>query len=264
MLQATRAIWQFETMSFGLQPVRHGVEGAMAIESPERAGTRSRWYSHSRGARGPRPWGILVIAGLVALVLLAPGFVRGLLPDFDLPFGETTRDHSGPVVLRAIQDVREFKGATGHFEVVVDLENDTRFVPDRLRGERTLFVAVGTVDASVDFSGVGPRSVQVTGSDSVSITLPRAHLSPARIDPEHSYVANRERGLLDRITGFFEDTPTGERDLYLAAEKKLEHAATSTGELRRQAEANTRQMLESMLRPLGYETVIVRFAQPRV
>jgi hypothetical protein len=236
----------------------------MAIESPEREGTRFRWYTHPRGARGPRPWGFLAIAGIVALVLLAPGFVRGLLPGFDLPFGETTRDHSGPVVLRAIQDVREFRGATGHFEVVVDLEHDTRFVPDRLRGERTLFVAVGSVDAAVDFTGVGQRSVKVTGSDAVSITLPRAHLSPARIDPEHSYVANRERGLLDRVTGIFEDNPTGERELYVAAQAKLQDAATSTGELRRQAEANTRQMLESMLRPLGYENVVVRFVQPRV
>jgi len=206
----------------------------------------------------------MAIAGIVALALLAPGFLRGLLPDIDFPFTETTRDHSGPVVLRAIQDVREFKGATGHFEVVVDLENDTRFVPDNLRGERTLFVAVGTVDASVDFSGVGARSVKVTGTDAVSITLPRAHLSAARIDPERSYVANRERGLLDRVTGFFEDSPTGERDLYVAAQAKLQAAATSTGELRRQAETNTRQMLESMLRPLGYETVVVRFVQPRV
>jgi len=93
------------------------------------------------------------------------------------------------------------------------------------------------------------------------VTLPRAHLTRARIDPDRSYVFSRERGLLDRLGSVLSDNPTSERRLYQVAEDRLEKAAAESGLVER-AEQNTRTMLESMLRSLGYRDITVTFQDP--
>ena len=204
---------------------------------------------------------VLVVAAVV-LVALGLGRVADLLPSFSNPFGTDTVDRTGPAVLKAVEDLSRYQAATGHFQVIVDLEEDARFMPDFIRGERTLFVAAGTVDASVDFSTIGAGAITVSpDGEEVSIVLPHARLSDPRIDPESSRVVSRERGLLDRLGGVFSDTPTGERQLYLLAEKRLEAAARAGGVVAR-AEENTRTMLQSMLGSLGFERVTVTFGDP--
>ncbi|MDP8986917.1 MAG: DUF4230 domain-containing protein, partial [Actinomycetota bacterium] len=159
----------------------------------------------------------------------------------------------------AIKDLSEYRAATGQFQVILDVEEDTRFVPSFVKGERTVFLAGGTVDASVDFAKVARGEIQVSDDrEAVTVRLPRAHLSPPRIDPERSYVVSRNRGLLDRAASVFADNPTGERELYLLAEEKLA-AAAADSDLRERAEDNTRAMLESMLRSLGFDEVEVVF-----
>jgi hypothetical protein len=74
-------------------------------------------------------------------------------------------------------------------------------------------------------------------------------------------VFSRERGLLDRLGSVLSDNPTSERRLYQLAEDRLEAAATRSG-LVEQAERNTRAMLQSMLRSLGYRDVTVTFRDP--
>ena len=84
-----------------------------------------------------------------------------------------------------------------------------------------------------------------------------------RVDPQRSHVVSRERGLLDRVGSVFSDSPTGERHLYLLAQKKMEEAARDGDNVRR-AEQNTRSMLDSMLRSLGFTEVRVHFSSPPV
>lgn len=198
----------------------------------------------------------------VVVVLLGVGVTRlgDLLPSFGNPFATDTVDRSQPALLRAIEDLAEYRAATGQFQVIIDVEDDTRFVPSFIRGERTLFLAGGTVDASVDFSRLGEEAIVVSGDgDSVTVRLPAARLSEPQVDPERSYVVERERGLLDRAASVFSDSPTGERELYLLAEDKLAAAAAEAG-LAARAEANTRSMLVSMLGSLGFSDVEVVFA----
>ena len=58
-------------------------------------------------------------------------------------------------------------------EALVDIEKDARYLPSFLKGERTLFLAQGSVDAGIDFSGLGADAVTVNPDDhSVTITLP--------------------------------------------------------------------------------------------
>src|SRR5919112_740366 len=96
----------------------------------------------ARERRFPTSFAVIALAVLGGFVLL--GWVRDLIPGFDNPFGEETIDRSGPAVLKSIRDLRDFRAASGHFEVIVDVEQDTRFVPDEIKGERVLFVAVGS------------------------------------------------------------------------------------------------------------------------
>lgn len=198
---------------------------------------------------------VLVVAavGLLGLFLLAR-FVSG----FD-PFNRETVDRTQPAVLLALQDLSEYRAATGEFQVLVDTQDQVRNLPLVIAGERTLFIANGTVDAAVDFTNIGPESVDVDSArERVSITLPAAVLTDAQVDPERSYVYSRERGLVDRLTGVFNDNPTSERELYQLAEDRLQTAAADSG-LEDLAERNTEAMLRSLLTSLGFTEIDVTF-----
>jgi hypothetical protein len=200
-------------------------------------------------------------AALLVLVLwIAFGGLGGCVPHFGNPFRTETVDRSSPVVLKSIENLRRFQAATGHYEVIVDLEKDTRFVPAVVRGERVLFVAVGNVDAGVDFRNLDEDAVDVSnGRRTVVLELPHAEIFSARIDPEQSYVYDRDRGLVDRVASIFQDNPTSERDLYRAGEEKLRAAAEENPSLLARAELNTRRMLRGLLEALGFTDVTIRF-----
>ena len=204
---------------------------------------------------------MLAIGALVLIALwLAFGGLGGCLPSFDNPFRTETVDRSSPVVLKSIQNLRRFQAATGHFEVIVDVEKDTRFVPSPIRGERVLFVAVGEVDAGVDFTGLKGDAVRVTNSRrSVRLELPHAEFFGTRVDPSRSYVYDRDRGLIDRVASLFQDNPTSEQALYVLAQEKLIDAAENDSGLLARAERNTRLMLIGLCEALGFTSVSIEF-----
>jgi hypothetical protein len=201
---------------------------------------------------------VVVIAGLViAAVVLIPALVPSLNP-----FEEETIDRSQPVLLQSLESLSEYRAATANLQVVVDVERDTSFLPDFIKGEKTLLVAAGNVDASVDFRGVSGENLRVDEDRTeVTITIPRAQLSDARVDLERTRVFDRDRGLLDRVGDAFGDGGADEeRQLLQLAQRKLAEAARANPDLLRLAERNTRAMLESLMRGLGFERVTVRFA----
>jgi len=211
----------------------------------------------------PRPSRLrgLAIAGVVVVALLAgAGRFGDLLPSFPNPFGSDTVDRTQPALLQSLVDLHEYHAATGNFQVIVDTEKDTRFVPSFVRGERTVFVAGGSADAVVDFSQLDERSIQVSPDrTSVTIVLPAPMIAEPTVDPESSRVVSRDRGVLDRIGSAFSDNPTSERPLVLAAQEKM-RAAAAESDLRAKAEDNTRRMLQGMLGALGFTSVNVSFS----
>jgi len=211
----------------------------------------------------PRPSRLrgLAIAGVVVVALLAgAGRFGDLLPSFPNPFGSDTVDRTQPALLQSLTDLHEYHAATGNFQVIVDTEKDTRFVPSFVRGERTVFVAGGSADAVVDFSQLDERSIQVSPDrTSVTIVLPAPTIAEPTVDPESSRVVSRDRGVLDRIGSAFSDNPTSERPLVLAAQEKM-RAAAAESDLRTKAEDNTRRMLQGMLGALGFTSVNVSFS----
>ncbi|WP_229788961.1 DUF4230 domain-containing protein [Thermopolyspora flexuosa] len=169
-------------------------------------------------------------------------------------------DRGGPALLRSIHDLSRFQAASGDFQVIVDLEKDAPFLPDAVKGTRTLFVGTGSVDAYVDFGRLAEDAVTVSpDGETVTVRVPRAQLGRTVIDNARSYVVAQRRGLIDRLEEFLSSSPQDQRELYLAAEKKIAEAAAAS-DLRRRAERNTRAMLEGMLKALGFTTVVVEFA----
>ncbi len=207
------------------------------------------------------PTGLVTVALVVVGLFLAVGWVRDLIPDWGNPFGTETIDRSGPAVLKSLQNLHDYRAASGHFEVIVDVEQDVRFVPDSVKGQRVLFVAVGSVDAGVDFSGLEEGAVDVSRDRrSVSLELPPARLEDPDLDVERSYVYDRDRGAIDRVQSLFGDDTGVQQDLYPLAEDKLVEAARAGSGLVARAEQNTRLMLEGLLRSLGFTRIDVSFA----
>jgi hypothetical protein len=237
----------------------------MPVLSPERESVSSfrasEWAAPPRLAR--RRLGLLggatrAVALIVAVLLGWVGLhhISDLLPGFGNPFTTQEVDRTGPAVLKALNDLHEYRAATGSYQVMVDVEKDAKYFPSFLRGERTLFLAQGSVDAAVDFSGLGPQAVTVNPDHSVTISLPHAQLTKPVLDTAASHVVDRDRGLLDRLGSVFSDSPTGEQALYAAAEPKLRAAATESGVVQR-ADENTTQMLTNLLAGLGFDKVTI-------
>lgn len=201
---------------------------------------------------------ILGAAGAAIVLLLVTLFVDpwDFLPN---PFSRDRVDRSAPALLERLEDLSEYRAATAQLQVLVDVEDDVRFVPSLIAGERTTFLAFGNVDAVVDFDALGEGDVEVSDDRrSVKVTLPEARVSDVDVDPKRSRVLNRDRGVLDRIGSVFSDSPTGERELYLLSEDKL-RAAADESELTERAQANTKRMLEALFGSLGFTQVEIAF-----
>jgi hypothetical protein len=201
---------------------------------------------------------LLFLAGVAALVVVAVLLVTGPLN----PFGTDTKDRSQPVLLKSLENLSDFHAATANMQVVVDVEEDARLLPSFIKGERTLFVAAGTVDAAVDFRGLSrdPDAVKVSRDRrSVKLTLPAPKLLEPRLDPDRSRVYDRDRGVLDRVEDAVSDRPGDEQPLYQLAEEKLAAAAAADPKLLPTAERNTRAMLEGLLRGLGFRKIQIDF-----
>ena len=201
---------------------------------------------------------LIILAGLAALAVIAILLVIGPLN----PFGSDTQDRSQPVLLKSLQDLSDYHAATANMQVVVDVEEDARLLPSFIKGERTLFVAGGNVDAAVDFRALAkdPDAVKVSKDRrSVELTLPAPKLLEPQLDPDRTRVYDRDRGVLDRVEDALSDRPGDEQPLYQLAEEKLAAAAAADPKLLQTAERNTRSMLEGLLRGLGFENIKINF-----
>jgi hypothetical protein len=196
--------------------------------------------------------GVALVAGLVAAGVV--GFQL-----LDSPFTTVTKDHSPPPVLVELRDLSDFHAAQAQFEVTLDLEKDVKFVPSAIAGERVQFVGIGTVDAVVDFNAIGAGAVKISDDNkSVVVTLPSPYAMDPVLDHEQSHVMNRDRGLLNRIGGIFNDNPTSEASLYEGAMKKMADSARQTDLLQR-AQEHTTFVLTGMLKSMGFEKIDIVF-----
>jgi hypothetical protein len=204
----------------------------------------------------------LVHVTVLLVTLAAVGFglvvgLKSLRPGN--PLQEKTVDRSSPALLKSLTDLAELHAAEGRYQVLVDVEKDTQFVPSMLKGSRVVYSATGSVDALVDLSAIGPGAVRVDGT-TVHVTLPAVRLAEPALDLEQSRVISRDRGLLDRIGSAVGEERNPDQALLVLAEDKLGRAATEDAKLRERAEANARSTITSLVRSLGFTDVVVEFA----
>ncbi|GAA3811438.1 DUF4230 domain-containing protein [Streptomyces coacervatus] len=204
-------------------------------------------------------WAKAVSAVVLVLVVFFAGIRLSVLPGLKDLFGTETHDRSGPALLQSIQDMSRYDAASGNFQVVVDLEKDSKYLPDAIRGTRTLYVGAGTVDAYVDLGKVGKDDVTVNGDrTSATLRLPHAALGKPALDPDRSYAVSKQRGLLDRIGDLFSDNPNSEQAVQKLAVSHIGKAAEDSG-LTKRAETNTTDMLGGLLHSLGFKEVHVSY-----
>ncbi|GAA3036297.1 hypothetical protein GCM10020229_54590 [Kitasatospora albolonga] len=165
--------------------------------------------SPREGRRRGLPWYLSLPVTLAVIVaLFLAGVQGGIFPSLPNPFERKTVDRSQPVLLQSIQQMKRFTGAQGNFQVIVDLDHEAAFLPSQILGNRTLYVAAGSVDAYVDLGGLGADSVAVSEDRrSVTVKVPHAQLAPPAVDVKRSYVYLQQRGFFDRIGDFFSGKP---------------------------------------------------------
>ncbi|MER6328239.1 DUF4230 domain-containing protein [Streptomyces sp. NPDC001034] len=213
----------------------------------------------SRPQRRMPGWAKAVTAFVLVLVLLFAGIGLAVLPGVQDLFGTRTHDRSGPALLKSVKDMSRYDAASGTFQVVVDLEKDTAYLPDAVRGTRTLYVGAGTVDAYVDLGEVEDEDVTVNKDrTSATLRLPHARLGRPALDADHSYAVSKQRGLLDRLGDLFSDNPNSEHAVQKLAVSRIGEAARRSG-LTARAETNTTDMLEGLLHSLGFTEVHVSY-----
>jgi hypothetical protein len=205
-------------------------------------------------------WVKAVCAVVLVIAVFFIGVTLSVIPGLKDLFGTETHDRTGPTLLQSIQDMSRYDAASGNFQVVVDLEKDTKYLPDAIRGSRVLYVGAGTVDAYVDLGKVGKDDVTVNEDrTSATLKLPHAALGKPALNPDRSYAVSKQRGLLDRLGDFFSDNPNSEQAVQKLAVKHIGDAAKDSG-LTKRAETNTTDMLEGLLHSLGFKVVHVTFA----
>jgi Protein of unknown function (DUF4230) len=213
--------------------------------------------------REPAHWGrrILVFIGTVGLIVaLFFGLVFfKILPGIGNLFSTQTTDRTGPVLLTSIQDMSKYVAAEGNFQVLVDLQENNKYIPDFIFNKRTLFVGVGSVNAYVDFSKITDNDIVVQNNRTdVTIKLPAVQLDTPSLDVDKSYVFDEEKGAINHIGDLFGGNVNDTQQLYQLARDKISDAANQS-ELAKRAEGNTKLMLQSLLKQLAFERVTIIF-----
>lgn len=204
-------------------------------------------------------WAKVLSAVVLVFVLLLAGLRLAVLPGLGDIFGEETHDRSGPALLESIQDMSRYDAASGNFQVVVDLEKDTKYLPDAIKGTRVLYVGAGSVEAYVDLGKVAKDDVAVNEDrTSATLRLPHAALGKPALNPDRSYAVSKQRGIFDRITDLFSDNPNNEQAVQKLAVRHIGDAAKESG-LTARAEKNTTDMLQGLLGSLGFTEVTVKY-----
>ncbi len=211
-----------------------------------------------RGSLFGRAFKGVVVVVLVGILVVVAG-LAALIPHIHNPFKAQTIDRSQTPLLLSIKNIAKFDAATGNFQVLVDVQNDKSYIPDFIYNDRTLLVAAGSVDATVDFSTIGTGdAVASTDRKTATVTVPVPQLEKPVLDLKKSYVYSDSRGLVNRVTDVFSGDPNKLGKVYTLADQKLSAAAVSS-KLVDTAEANTKTMLQKLLGALGFTTITVTF-----
>lgn len=193
--------------------------------------------------------------GVAILAVAGLGVVGGasLLGFNEYPWSDKSKDRT--VLLQSIKDVSQLQSAIGTFELLVDTGDDNIALPDVISGRRTVFLAVGTVNAHVDLSGISEGDLKVSpDGKSATLRLPEAQLEKPNLDHEALKVYRNDRGVLDLVADVFESPD--QSVIFLRAEKEIAAAADKSG-LRQRASTSARSTLTTLFDSFGIQVTFL-------
>jgi hypothetical protein len=211
---------------------------------------------------------VVLLGGLLIVLNAAGNALNSLNPFRDGVIENRTIDRSGHAVVRSITELGQLKAATGHYEVVVDVEKDVKPLPSFLAGERILFVAVGSADATVDLSGLDEDAIVMNDDrTAVTVTVPAPVVGKPALDLERSHVFAKSRGALSRLGDLFGDgtdgdDPTSQEAVYKEGSRRIGQAAVDNPDLVTDARNSATATLTSLMHGLGFTDVTVVFEKP--
>ncbi|GAB3162488.1 hypothetical protein GCM10027059_15410 [Myceligenerans halotolerans] len=263
------------TKTDGARPASSGKSsgGSSGKESMKARAKSDGPSSETRGRRRMPAWlagiigaivGFAIATGIVAGVLAGlkddfrDAFVRVLLDSLN-PFTTSEVDRSTEPVLLGMRDLARFVAAEAEYEVLVDLEQDVKYLPGWLAGSHLALVVNGSVESYVEFSDLGPGAIEVSDDGTaVTVTVPEPELAAPRIDLESSHALSEDKGLVDKIGDLFESNSDARQEALEQGSDKIA-AAAEESELTERARENTTRTLEALVGSFGYETVTVEF-----
>ena len=196
-------------------------------------------------------------AALVLSLLIAAGALvwfsvqqarRPLLPDFAAQ--HTEQLVAAPSVLIAVRDLARLETVSFHMERVIDLKDQQSLFFGAIAVEDAiLLVAAGDVVAGVDLAKLAESDIQLDPTTHrVQLSLPAPEILAVKLDSQRTYVHSRHTDLL-AVRELDLETRARQR-----AEEAIRAAAIEAGILRR-ARQNAEQVLNALLRSLGYQHV---------
>lgn len=188
--------------------------------------------------------GTLLIAALFLLGGVAGGLVVAYLTG-TTPFTGDERT----VTVEEVRELNELATVQTTASVPVPQESGSiTGVPEFIRGESLLLIAVGDVRAGVDLDKLEQADVRVE-DESVTIDLPEPEILSSGLDEERTQVYDREQGLLN-----FSPDEDLEAEARREAIAGIEAAARENGILD-QAQANAETSLRAFIQSLDFEEV---------
>ena len=152
----------------------------------------------------------------------------------------------------AVEEVRELNElATVQTTASVPVPQESGVIeplPEFIRGESVLLIAVGDVRAGVDLDKLEQGDVRVE-DESVTIDLPEPEILSSGLDEERTRVYDREQGLLN-----FSPDEDLETEARREAISEIEAAARENG-IMDQAQQNAETSLRAFIQSLGFEEV---------
>lgn len=161
-----------------------------------------------------------------------------------------TIDVSRAAVITQLKALNRYETTSFTIEKIIEAgTTQNNALTQFLYGDRILLIAHGEVIAGFDVSELSENDVTIDDR-TISLTLPAAEILTTRLDSEKTRVYDRSKGLLN----------PGDKDLEsearIAAEQSIREAACQGGILDEATEKG-RTQLETILKTIGFETVVV-------
>lgn len=191
---------------------------------------------------------VKIAAGIVALIVIFLTIQR-----FTAPRTKYTVSLSSQTVIKQIRSLNRLETSSFTIEKIIDVGTNGNKFSQFLYGDRILLIAHGNVIGGFDLAKITDKNVNIDGS-TLKLSLPAPEILVTKLDSDQTRVYDRQQGLLTK----------GDRDLETEArseaEKVIKDAACKGGILD-EASKNARNQLTTLLKSLGFETVIIEIPQ---